>query len=549
MAGHELDALHAALEVRLQALETALADPRQWEQLESLILELARLATDEAEAAARRAILHAQLDSQAQAAAARAEAQKALEAERNASRGLRRELDEARAALSAETQVTSALRGDLDATERAHDAEREAMAAERRQREEALASLQADHDAAIGLRRALDEAERRIAQVEAEKQADVASLEERYEAQLAHERTASARLTETVAGLRRELEAELSEKASREAESAAMQVRVGALEKAQADSARALHDAEARAQTAVRERDALVAEFQNTIGERDALESELQTARERVNAVSTETVARLEALDAEHKRLEAALREAERERQAAAAELGALKKTAAAAEVAATQRLNDLKQSTERQIRDLEAELRRRDFQLQERELQLQERDARIAAMGSQTPAARRAQPPPSPAHVSIPIMTAADEPVLASVDLVSEEDEPVAPPPRSKSPKAAAESYPDSQTRRAARRAFSENIDVLIDGGTAQLVDLSITGAQVLSAAPLKPNRIIKLQLPSADKAVTCKGKIVWARLEPPSAGGTFRYRAGVLFTVVDEAAVDAFMARQAAD
>jgi hypothetical protein len=39
-------------------------------------------------------------------------------------------------------------------------------------------------------------------------------------------------------------------------------------------------------------------------------------------------------------------------------------------------------------------------------------------------------------------------------------------------------------------------------------------------------------------------RGKIMWARLEPPSAGRAFCYRAGVFFTSVDEAAVQAFIA-----
>ena len=86
--------------------------------------------------------------------------------------------------------------------------------------------------------------------------------------------------------------------------------------------------------------------------------------------------------------------------------------------------------------------------------------------------------------------------------------------------------------------------MQVLIDGSPASLVDLSITGAQVISQTALKPNRMVRVQLPGEENPVTCKGKVVWARLEASSTAG-LRYRAGVLFTGVDERAVETFLAR----
>jgi hypothetical protein len=67
-----------------------------------------------------------------------------------------------------------------------------------------------------------------------------------------------------------------------------------------------------------------------------------------------------------------------------------------------------------------------------------------------------------------------------------------------------------------------------------------------VISQAALKPNRMIRLQLPNEDNPITCKGKVVWARLEASSTAG-LRYRAGIFFTGVDERAVEAFMANAA--
>ena len=60
----ELDELRSELDARLLALENALTSPDDCESLESLVIDLARVAMDEAEAAARRAIFDAQSDAQ-----------------------------------------------------------------------------------------------------------------------------------------------------------------------------------------------------------------------------------------------------------------------------------------------------------------------------------------------------------------------------------------------------------------------------------------------------------------------------------------------------
>src|ERR1700704_849391 len=81
-ARRELDALRAAFDARLAALEAALAHPDQHASLETLVLDLARVATVEAESAVARAILQAQSDAQARAAAVTAETLRLLETER-----------------------------------------------------------------------------------------------------------------------------------------------------------------------------------------------------------------------------------------------------------------------------------------------------------------------------------------------------------------------------------------------------------------------------------------------------------------------------------
>src|SRR5207244_4264223 len=45
----------------------------------------------------------------------------------------------------------------------------------------------------------------------------------------------------------------------------------------------------------------------------------------------------------------------------------------------------------------------------------------------------------------------------------------------------------PGAPVRRASRQAFQEDLQVLIDGGPATLIDLSISGAQLVSQSALK--------------------------------------------------------------
>ena len=61
----------------------------------------------------------------------------------------------------------------------------------------------------------------------------------------------------------------------------------------------------------------------------------------------------------------------------------------------------------------------------------------------------------------------------------------------------------------------------------------VSSGGAQIVTAAMLKPGRQVKLTFPTIGAGLIGKGKIVWSRLEPPSTGhGVLQYRAGVAFS-----------------
>src|SRR5437764_9861895 len=113
-AQRELDALRAQLDERLSALEAAIARPDQRGSLERLVLDLARVATAEAQSAAARATLEAQLHAQERATAAASEAQRLLAEERATTTALRFDLEQARAALDAEQETAVRLRQESD---------------------------------------------------------------------------------------------------------------------------------------------------------------------------------------------------------------------------------------------------------------------------------------------------------------------------------------------------------------------------------------------------------------------------------------------------
>jgi hypothetical protein len=98
--------------------------------------------------------------------------------------------------------------------------------------------------------------------------------------------------------------------------------------------------------------------------------------------------------------------------------------------------------------------------------------------------------------------------------------------------------------TRRAPRVRIKEGVEVLVDGNSASLIDLSAVGAQVLSARMLKPNQRIRLTLPEGKTAIRCTGSIAWASFEMPK-GQPPRYRAGIELSGTDPVAINGFADR----
>ena len=94
--------------------------------------------------------------------------------------------------------------------------------------------------------------------------------------------------------------------------------------------------------------------------------------------------------------------------------------------------------------------------------------------------------------------------------------------------------------TRRAPRVKIVEGVEVLIDGNAATLVDLSIVGAQVVSATILKPNQRVRMSINHGKRPLRLSAGVAWASFELAKTGP--RYRAGVEFFDAEADAVQKF-------
>jgi hypothetical protein len=429
-ARRELDALRAALESRLLALEAALAHPDPHESLEALVIDLARVATSEAEASAVRASLEAQLESKSRAATA-AELERLLDAERAATRALRAEIDEVRNKLQAELSRERAV--GKTATAKLAAAERE-LADARKFQQTAAAKVTALEAAQAQSERAARGAEARL------RHAD----ERRHEAEL--------RITEADA----RKNAATGEQSAAEARQKQAEARAE-----EADARR--RQAEIRASDAEALRQAADARVREVEARRAALETQAAD-RSRAAEVLTAEIAAIKQV-AQRDRDDRDARQADDARQ-----------------------LDDYKQrlaASGERVRSLELQLFKRDRPLQDRDEDLSKMLERDLALMS---------------------------------------------------------------GRRASRYSFTMVIDVDFGGDPGILVDLSIAGAQVLSSQPLEQGREAILSMISQEVPVAGKGRVVWTRPDPGSEARRFRYRAGILFTAVDAAAVEAFIIRYSA-
>lgn len=97
---------------------------------------------------------------------------------------------------------------------------------------------------------------------------------------------------------------------------------------------------------------------------------------------------------------------------------------------------------------------------------------------------------------------------------------------------------------RRAVRVQMPEGVQVQIDGTPAQLVDLSVFGAQIVSPKTLKPNQKVRLLLSDDSGTLRAVAGVAWSSFEIPK-GHSPRYRVGMEFNNADPDTIEAFYSR----
>jgi len=132
----------------------------------------------------------------------------------------------------------------------------------------------------------------------------------------------------------------------------------------------------------------------------------------------------------------------------------------------------------------------------------------------------------------------------------VASSQEPAAASPR-KEPSTTATMEPqpldDIGTRRAPRFTMAEKVEVLIDGNSATLVELSTCGGQVVSPTILKPNQRVRIVFNDEAGIMRVNASIAWASFEMPASSGP-RYRAGLDFVDGEVGLISAFCDRHKA-
>jgi hypothetical protein len=87
--------------------------------------------------------------------------------------------------------------------------------------------------------------------------------------------------------------------------------------------------------------------------------------------------------------------------------------------------------------------------------------------------------------------------------------------------------------TRQAARYAMHRR-NVVLNGEPGQLIDLSVSGAQVQVATRLRPQQVVRFALADDTGDLRCQGTIAWSVAVP--GGGSIDYRAGLEFVNPDK-------------
>ena len=103
--------------------------------------------------------------------------------------------------------------------------------------------------------------------------------------------------------------------------------------------------------------------------------------------------------------------------------------------------------------------------------------------------------------------------------------------------------------TRRAPRYTMGCDVEAKVNGTPGRLVNLSVTGSQMLAPIRLRPCEGIRVTLMDEDSDLRLSGLVAWVSLEIAARSNGQRYRFGVEFHDADERALDGFCARHRDD
>ena len=96
--------------------------------------------------------------------------------------------------------------------------------------------------------------------------------------------------------------------------------------------------------------------------------------------------------------------------------------------------------------------------------------------------------------------------------------------------------------TRQAARYPMDRR-DVVVNGDRGQLIDLSVSGAQVQTSQRLRPLKVARVTIPTDAGDMKLQGTVAWAIAVP--GAGVIQYRAGVEFVNPDRQKLEAFCSK----
>ncbi len=88
------------------------------------------------------------------------------------------------------------------------------------------------------------------------------------------------------------------------------------------------------------------------------------------------------------------------------------------------------------------------------------------------------------------------------------------------------------ANTRRASRFKVLESLNAVVENGQANLVNISIIGAQVVSPSVIRPTQKVKIMLPDSKDMVELNGQVAWSTFERIQLQTEPYYRAGMEFT-----------------